>query len=197
MPASADLAVHPDRLRAALDPRLSEATLARLTACERTRTRIATRLGIEDGEEGAGVPDWLLAHPEEAVLRAGAVLHGSALRGVVAGPEVAALVHAIGRGALALGLRHATLAPPLPSEADLPEAIRRDGHACLGAWLATRPGAIRHRTWLVLPPGTTAEAAPVDPAIAAHADTIMALVAADLAAEADTHETGGEAEYDA
>lgn len=168
--------VHPDRVRAALDPRLSDALAARLLACERLRGRIDARLG----RDGAPVdPDhaWLLADPDAAARRAGAVLHGRALRSVLAGPAVAALVAAIGRDAHAFGLRHGAHVPPRDDRGDLAAAILADGHACLGAWLERSPERLRRAVLLALPSGTPAENVPLDPTLIELAPDIMALVA--------------------
>lgn len=168
--------VHPERVRAALDPRLSDALVARLLACGRLRGRIDARLGRD-----AGVIDadhaWLLVDPAAAARRAGAVLHGRALRSVVAGPAVAALVAAIGRDAHAFGLRHGAHVPPRDDRGNLAEAILHDGHACLGAWLDSAPEPLRRAVLLALPPGTAAEGGSVEPTIAGLASDIMALVA--------------------
>ncbi|BAU89957.1 nodulation protein NolU [Methylorubrum populi] len=179
-------AVHPDRVRAALDPRLSDATVARLLACARLRERLDARLGRGDAigvarGDSADTDEaehaWLLADPDGAARRAGAALHGQALRSIVAGPAVAALVAAIGRDAHAFGLRNAVRAAPRDARGDLAGAILHDGYACLGAWLAGAPDSLRRAVLLALPPGTPAEAEAFDPALAERAGPIMALVA--------------------
>lgn len=173
---SGTASVHPDRLRAALDPRLSDTVVARLLACGRLRERIDARLG-RDGAPVDGEHAWLLADPDGAARRAGAVLHGRALRGVLAGPAVAALVAAIGRDAHAFGLRHGAHVPPRDDHGDLAHAVLHDGYACLGAWLDDAPEPLRRAVRLALPPGTPADGGPVDPALAGIAADIMALVA--------------------
>jgi len=144
--------IHPDRVRATLHGGLSDATIARLLACARLSERLDAWFGA--GPVGAGdEPAWLLADPAEAVCRAGAILHGRAIRSVLTGPDVAALVAAIGREAHALGLRHGAEAPARDHGGDLAGAIRRDGAACLDAWLRTRAAPLRAAILLALPPG--------------------------------------------
>lgn len=168
--------VHPERLRAVLDPRLSEATLARLMDCGRLRGRLDARLG----RAGEALPDeaaWLTADPDEAACRAGALLHGQAVRAVLSGPAVTDLVTAIGREAHVLALRYGAQMPPRSHGEDLAEAILRDGELCLGAWLMRQDGALRRAVLLALPPGTPIEAGPFTPDLEEGAGAIMALVA--------------------
>lgn len=179
---SGTASVHPERVRAALDPRLSDTVIARLLVCERLRERIDARLG-RNGTPVDGGHAWLLADPDAAARRAGAVLHGRALRGVLAGPAVAALVAAIGRDAHAFGLRHGAYVPPRDDHGDLAGAILHDGYACLGAWLDDAPDSLRRAVRLALPPGTPAEGGSVDSALAGIASDIMALVADAVEAE--------------
>lgn len=185
------LPVHPDRVRAVLDARLGDATVARLIACERLRGRTDALLdrGERAETDGAPVPAdapaWLLADPAEAARRAGTVLHGRAIREVVSAAEVAALIAAIGREAHAVGLRQGAredagqgvLAPSRENGGDLAGAILRDGHACLGAWLAGQSSGLRRAALLALPPGTPAEADGADPELCGQAETVMAQVA--------------------
>ncbi|MCJ2013126.1 hypothetical protein [Methylobacterium sp. J-076] len=173
VPASHGVPIHPDRVRAALDGRLTDATVARLLACDRLRGRIANHLGADGA--GPGAPAWLIADPAEAARRAGAVLHGRAIRSVLTGPAVAALVAAIGREAHLLGLRHGADARPRDHGGDLAGAILREGEACLGAWLWRRPGPLRAAILLGLPPGTAIEAAA--DGFEAEADAVMDAVA--------------------
>lgn len=168
-------AIHPDRLRAALDPRLSDATVARLLACDRLRERLVAPLG------GGAAPEpgfaWLLVDPEAVARHLGSALHGPALRRVLEGPAVAALAAAIGRDAYLFGLRHGAACPPRDAGGDLAGAIRRDGHAGLGAWLAGAPDGVRRAVRLALPPGTPAEAVDHEPALAETVAPLMALLA--------------------
>ncbi|MBB3903302.1 nodulation protein NolU [Methylobacterium brachythecii] len=176
--SSAALAVHPDRVRAAYDPRLSDATVSRLLSCRRSRDRIESAVSV--GASAAEAPPdgyaWLLDDPAGAARRAGAGLHARALRNVLSGPQVAALIQAIGREAHAFGLRHAAEAAPRALDGELAEAILRDGFACLAVWLATQPAALRAAVLLRLPPGTPAEAETADAEISRRADALMARV---------------------
>ncbi|WP_050735833.1 hypothetical protein [Methylobacterium sp. ARG-1] len=167
-----DRSVHPDHVRAALDPRLSDATVARLLACERLRARLDVCLG-SDAVEAATAPAWLRTDPAEAALRAGAVLHGRAIRSLLAARAVTDLITAIGREAHALGLRHGAEAPPRENNGDLEGAIRRDGADCLGAWLRRQPAPVRAVISLALPPSMLAAEAQGDD----EAEAVMAAVA--------------------
>lgn len=181
MPAQSDLSrpgVHPERVRAALDPRLDDTTIARLLACDRLRRHLDARLGLDELDTSNGEATahaWLLDDPAEAARRAGALMHGQALRAVLSGPEVASLVAAIGRDAHALGLREGALSPPQDHGGDLVGAITRDGHACLGEWLNSQSAGLRKCVLLALPPGTPVEVSEAT-SLGEQVETIMALV---------------------
>lgn len=180
--------VHPDRVRAALDPRLSDAVVARLLACGRLRERLDARFGRDESAGDAGHA-WLVADPDAAARRAGAVLHGRALRTVLSGPAATALIAAIGREAHALGLRHGARMDLRDDGGDLAGAILHDGHACLGAWLDDKPEPLRRAVLLALPPGTPAEGRPIDPTLAGVAADILALVERDMRESTDEGST--------
>lgn len=182
--------VHPARVRAALDPRLNDGTIARLMACERLRGRLDAHLGL-DGLAGASDASvltshrWLLTDPAEAARRAGVLLHGQTLRAILSGPAVGELIATIGREAHALGLRQGALMPPRANGGDLVGAILRDGEACLGAWLQGQPDMLRKAILLRLPPGSEVEAKIFDPDLHESAPAIMAQVARSF-----THDEG-------
>lgn len=180
MTALSRLPIHPDRVRSVLDPRLNDATVARLVACGRLRGRISERLGLPVAEEASRhLPAWLGADPVSAVRRAGAALHGQALRRILAGPQVGALIAAIGPEAHAFGLRHGESFPPRDDGGDLAGAILRDGYACLGAWLSGAPSSLRQAVLLSLPPGTQAEGGTSDTQLNEEAGAIFALIERD------------------
>ena len=81
---------------------------------------------------------------ERAAILAGAVWHSAQVRALVLAQDVAAFVDELGEDARDAALRHATLAPA-PSGGTIPAhglaaAIRRDGAACLSAWIDALPG---------------------------------------------------------
>lgn len=152
MPVAEAMRIHPDRVRAVLFAGLSDATIARLLACDRLRGRLGACLGAGPAAPEAG-PEWLLADPVEAARRAGAILHGGAIRRVLRAPEVAALVAAIGREAHGLGLKHGAEAASRDHGGDLAGAILRDGAACLAVWLQAQSASLRMAILLALPPG--------------------------------------------
>ena len=117
---------------------------------------------------------------------AGAAWHGNAIRRLVVGGDVRALVEAIGPDAHAFALRHGAAAAAEPPEgvAALIEAIGRDGYRCLAAWCAGRPAAIASLVLLKLPPGTLADQ-PVDQAFADRGPAVFDLALTELACDAD------------
>lgn len=140
--------LHPSRISAALDQRLTPATVRRLQDCRRLDERIAMRMQpalmqqdlwpIPAAAEFLAIP----ADPLDIARRAGAVWHAASLRLVVTGKAAAELVAAIGEKAVTFGLRHAAAAVAtarITGPSDLAEAIECHGLACLGAWLVAEP----------------------------------------------------------
>lgn len=156
--------IHPDKVRAILGSWLDDVTIARLLACDRLRRRLELcfetvpdaddpRTEVDRDEPMLrAAPAWLLADPVDTAKRAGAILHGRAIRCILSGSEVAALVASIGREAHALGLRHWVEAPPRDHGHDLANSILRDGAACLETWLQRRPSPVCTAVLLTMPP---------------------------------------------
>lgn len=140
--------LHPSRISAALDQRLTPAAVRRLQNCHRLDERIAMRMQpallqqdlwpIPASAEFLAIP----VDPLDIARRAGAVWHADSLRLVVTGKAAAKLVAAIGEKTITFGLRHAAAAvapAQITGPSDLAEAIECHGLACLGAWLADEP----------------------------------------------------------
>lgn len=179
------LRLHPARISAALDPRLTPETVRKLTNCRRLHRRLAEPLRASFAKDDLWPPaaaTELLAtpeHPGELAGLAGAVWHAASLRLVVASKAATELIAAIGEAAFAFGLRQgaAAVAPAqglAPSA--LAEAIARDGLACLGAWLATAPKPRRDAMLLQLSADDAERTRQFDASHQAACGRVMALV---------------------
>lgn len=177
--------LHPSRIAAALDQRLTAETVRKLQNCHRLEQRLAAQMKPRLAEQDLWpIPasiEFLAgpAHPQEVARLAGAIWHAASLRLVVTGKAAAELVATIGEKAFAFGLRHAaaSIAPAQaigPSE--LAHAIDRDGLACLGAWLAGEPKPRRDVVLLRLSPEETERARRFSPEHMTACQPVMTIV---------------------
>jgi hypothetical protein len=191
---------HPDRVRACLDPGLSDAVVQRLAHSERIGPRVAevilhrhglTAQALDDLYQSAtpGPAAQVDIHPllhydvTLCAYLAGAAWHARSLKQCVSGKVVAELTARIGHRARAFGLRNAKLAVSSqvhPGAAELVAAISDDGFRCIGALLSTKDAVVRGLVRLRLPPGTPADAAGFGDEHLRHASTIIERVLAEL-----------------
>ena len=109
---------------------------------------------------------------------------------LISGKDVAALVGLIGEEAHAFGVRHAAHAVAsdvIADPAQLAEAIRQDGDACLGAWLEAASPPVRQGFLLRLPPGSPVEEGPFGTAHRQAAPMLMSRVQAHLSERKQAH----------
>ncbi|MCA6105788.1 nodulation protein NolU [Bradyrhizobium cenepequi] len=180
--------LHPSRIAAVLDQRLTAETIRKLQNCRRLEQRLAMQMrpGLADQELWPiPAPAEFLAgpaHPQDAARLAGAIWHAASLRLVVTGKAAAELVATIGEKAFAFGLRHAA-ASVVPAQAigvsELAHAIDRDGVACLGAWLAGEPKPRRDAVLLRLPPEEAERARQFSPEHMTACQSVMTIVIAE------------------
>jgi hypothetical protein len=148
-------------LEPGLEPGLAERLLASPRLAFRLSRRIIVRLGLAAGPPPEDSPGFVLARQPAAELirlarTCGALLHHTAVRGVVLKNERLALRGFLGVDAHELALTRAPflrLPPPPPVDGPLEAAIERDGLACLAARLATEPKGLAVRVMLKLEPG--------------------------------------------
>lgn len=178
--------IDPARIAACLDASLSQATLERLRASSRLHGRLVRLvLGdvVEEQADGPRTDPLFGAIPRRAALLAGSIWHARSLLKLIAGKDIAVFVERIGGDVQAFGIRHverAVSSSVITGPERLADAVEQDGHACLGAWLSTLPEGDRRNILMRLPPGTPAEQATVDAAVAGE---IFAVVLPHLAAE--------------
>jgi hypothetical protein len=180
--------LHPSRIAAALDQRLSAEAVRKLQNCRRLEQRLATQMKLGLAEQDLwpipGSADFLAspAHPQEVARLAGAIWHAASLRLVVTGKAAAELVATIGEKTFAFGLRHAA-ASVAPAQAigasELAHAIDGDGLACLGAWLASEPKPRRDAVLLRLSPEETEQARRFDPEHMTACQSVITIVMAE------------------
>jgi hypothetical protein len=140
-----------EALLAARAPGLAPTARAALLACPRVAARVRA-LAIAAAPPATA----RLAHAaaERALLLAGAGLHAAAVLALLRGPELAALVGALGLDPRAAAMACTGTARPAPrpvGEAELAAAIRSDGAACLSGWALALPPADALAQWAVLP----------------------------------------------
>jgi hypothetical protein len=191
---------NPDRVRACLDPRLSDAVIQRLADSERLASRVAEvmlhRHGLEpqalDRLHGSAPPEpgpeadiHSLLHCDlaQCAWLSGAAWHARSLKQCVSSKVVAELTALIGQRARAFGLRNADLAVSsqvLTGAAELAAAINDDGFRCIGALLSSKDAVLRGLVALRLPPGTPEEAAGFGQEHLRHASVIIERSLAEL-----------------
>jgi hypothetical protein len=180
--------VHHSRIGMVLDQRLTAETVQKLQNCPRLHERLSALMQtvlmkedlwpIPSSSEFLSFP----TRPGETARLVGAIWHGASLRLVVTGRAASELVAALGEKAFTFGLRHAAsaIAPAEPSKpSDLAEAVRCDGLACLGAWLAPQPKSHRDAVLLRLSSADVAQTRRVGPAHEAACQAMMALAMAE------------------
>ncbi|MBO0764025.1 MAG: hypothetical protein J2P50_05490 [Hyphomicrobiaceae bacterium] len=192
--------VHPDRVRACLDPRLSAAVAQRLADSERVGWRVAEIILYRHGLNPAMLDDFYGRaapassseadiHPllhcdlEDCARLAGAAWHARSLKQCVSGKLVADLTALIGHRTRAFGLRNANLAvcsQVVTGAAELAAAINDDGFRCIGALLSSKDWALRGLVHVRLPPGTPAEAVAFGDEHVRHAPAIIERALAEL-----------------
>ncbi|MDI4231932.1 nodulation protein NolU [Bradyrhizobium sp. Arg237L] len=180
--------LHPSRIAAALDQRLTAETIRKLQNCRRLEQRLAAQmkpgLVAQDLWPIPASADFLAcpANPQAVARLAGAIWHAASLRLVVTGKAAAELVATIGEKAFAFGLRHAA-ASVGPAQAigpsELAHAIDRDGLACLGAWLAGEAKPRRDAVLLRLSPEDTEQARQFSPEHMTACQSVMTIVMAE------------------
>ncbi len=153
----------PAQLAALLGATVPPSVVEDVVRSPRLRAKLAGLLPARLGAIGEidSVQGVLLAMNRDALLslsmRAGAVWHASAIKQLVDGAAIRALVERIGEAQRRIALAGAALAPPAKhlSLDALAEAIPADGAACLAAWCEAQPWPVAVRLRLLRP-----EAAP-------------------------------------
>jgi hypothetical protein len=190
---------HPDRVRACLDLRLSDAVVKRLADSERVGPRVAEVMLHRHGLSPQALDEYYRSAPRPAseadihpLLRcdlaqcaclAGAAWHARSLKQCLSGKVVADLTARIGQGARAFGLRNANLAVSSQVYAgavELAAAINDDGLRCIGALVSSKDAVLRALVRLRLPPGTPAEAGTFGDEHLRHASAIVERALAEL-----------------
>lgn len=155
------MSVHPARLAACFTPPVPETVAASLLGHPRFASGIAVLIADRHGLFDDALPDAdrILIAMDRAALealaaRAGIVIHARTFLREIRGPVIAERTARFGDGALASARTHSDLAldrsPPTDTEG-LAQAVQADGIACLAAWVAGLPPAVRARAALIWP----------------------------------------------
>ncbi|MGQ4274900.1 nodulation protein NolU [Terrihabitans sp. B22-R8] len=179
--------IHPARLASCLAPGLDFETIGKMQAAPRLHVRLARlAFGSAFPIEAEWGPDVLRgADPERVALLAGAVWHARSLLMLVSGQQLATLAQHVGRDIHSFGVRHVShsVSEEAIDQPDrLADAIRRDGLACLRAWLGEYSPLERRRVILRLDPATPLEAFEFSPQHRSAAKSIVERVLDHLAA---------------
>lgn len=157
------LGIHPDRLLACFTTVSSPVVLEHL----RDEPRFADRLAaIVAGHYGLSTIEGPIDSADQALvafsteeldaiaLRAGVVINARAFLREIRGPMLAALGERFGPLALDDARRFGEMAaerPPAGDVDELEQVVRRDGQACLAAWIAALPEPIARHVKLKWP----------------------------------------------
>jgi hypothetical protein len=155
-------AVPHDRIAAFLDHRISVELVERLAQVPRLRTRLADLMTSRLGTLGPLdlVQAKLLAMDQQEMaqltMKAGVVWHAGSIAHIIDGNARSVIITSLGEEYYKLALATATKQPVTAPLAASPEVIARavgeDGAACLAAWCAHQPSAVRGRLDLMRPP---------------------------------------------